>query len=364
MTAKKRWDISLLILVLALLIIGVPMVFSSSFLIALAKDLKPYHFLLRQLLWVFLGLIAMLFFLLINLKYLMNKFVIYASLLVSIILLLMPFTQKGNIHRWIELGFINIQPSEIAKLAIMLYLGYTFSKIEPPISLSRAASVCLPILIMIFLIIKEPDLGTSFLILSVLLTFLFLAGLEKKYLFSIIIIALISITFLIVNEKYRIDRIFAFIHQDKISQNEIRASKIFQLTQAKIAIGSGGIRGLGFTNSIQKLYYIPQLHNDFIFSIIGEELGFIGTFAIWLIYLIIFIKGILIVKKSKSKQGSYLALAIILMITYQALINMSVVLGLLPTKGITLPFISYGGSSMLTCLSSLGLLLNISQDLK
>ena len=263
------------------------------------------------------------------------------------------------------MGSVSFQPSEFAKIAVVLYLAYCLKNVQLPLKWKEAFIIVLPVVILIGLIVMEPDLGTSFLIAFVLITLLFIIGLEKKYIVILGLIGLFLVGFMISSAEYRRNRVIAYANQilDRGTKND-SLKTAFQLEQAKIAVGSGGIQGVGFGNSLQKLFYIPQPHNDFIFSIIAEELGLIGTISIWLLYFFIFIKGVLIAKNFPNRYGSYLAIGIVLMLLYQSLINISVVLGLLPTKGIPLPFISCGGSSMLMSLASVGILLNLSQHAK
>jgi cell division protein FtsW len=235
-------------------------------------------------------------------------------------------------------------------------------KVQLPIRFKEAVLILVPVALVIGLILMEPDLGTSFLIAFVSVTLLFVLGIDKKWIIVIGLAGLVLVGIVINSAEYRKDRVISYFNQIlKPGSNNDSLKTAFQLEQAKIAVGSGGLHGVGFGNSLQKLFYIPQPHNDFIFSIIAEELGLVGTIAIWILYIFIFIKGMIIAKHFPNRYGSYLALGIVIMVIYQSLINISVVLGLMPTKGIPLPFISCGGSSMLMSLISVGILLNLSQ---
>ncbi|OGF62372.1 MAG: hypothetical protein A2Y62_17135 [Candidatus Fischerbacteria bacterium RBG_13_37_8] len=365
MAKKLMWDRTLLLAVLGLITIGIPMVFSSSALIAQKLGKSPYFFLTRQLIWAFLGFVIMMFFLFIDYIYLKSKFINWGSLVFAAGMLTYVLFSSASIKRWMRIGGFSFQPSEFAKVAVVLFLAYSLQNVTLPIRLKKVLFVSMPVVIIVALIVVEPDLGTGFLIALVLMTMLFIVGLDKKYiaLFGIVGIILLMVTVQLYN--YRMDRLNAWWNQIKGVQEQgtDTAAAAFQLEQAKIAVGSGGIQGLGFGNSLQKLFYLPQPHNDFIFSILAEELGLMGTISIWLLYLFIFIKGMMIAKRFPDRYGSYVALGVTLMLIYQSLINISVVLGLMPTKGIPLPFISSGGSSLMMSLLSVGILLNLSQHI-
>lgn len=362
MAKKIIWDRTLLIAALGLITIGIPMVLSSSALIAQRLGVSPYYFLIRQLIWTAFSIGVMIVLLFINYEKLNTKIVSYGSIGIALIMLVYVLLSPERIKRWIKIGSASFQPSEFSKIAVVLFLAYCVKKIELPIKARDAFIISMPVMVVIGLILMEPDLGTAFLIAFVLLTILFITGLEKKYILLLGLAGLVLVGFLIISAEYRKERVIAYVNQIfKQGSREDSLKTAFQLEQAKIAVGSGGVKGVGFGNSLQKLFYIPQPHNDFIFSIIAEELGLIGTLSIWILYFFVFIKGVLIAKNFPNRYGSYLAIGLVLMLIYQSLINVSVVLGLMPTKGIPLPFISCGGSSMLMSLASVGILLNLSQ---
>lgn len=364
MPAKPYFDRIILIAVLLLMIIGIAMVFSSSALVAQKLGKKITYFCVKQLIWAILGLLLMLFFMFIDYKKLKSKTVNYGVLGISLCLLVYVLFGSGDIKRWVRLGSFSLQPSELAKIGVVLFLAFTLQHKEIPLSPKSLVSVILIVCLVIGLILIEPDLGTVLLITLVFVTMLFVLGISRKLIISMVIVGVILLIFALELYSYRMERIMAWWCQivGKEPSNRNISDALFQLEQAKIAVGSGGIKGLGFGNSLQKLYYLPQPHNDFIFAIISEELGLIGALGIWLLFFIIFVRGALIAKSFSDRYGSYLAFGITLLLIYQSLINMSVVLGLFPTKGIPLPFVSYGGSSLLSSLCCIGLLLNLSQN--
>lgn len=364
MPARAWFDRAILIAVLVLMIIGLAMVFSSSALVAQKLGKKITYFFVKQLIWAILGLLLMLFFMFIDYKKLKSKTINYGVLGISLCLLVYVLLGHNDIKRWVKLGSFSLQPSELAKIGIILFLAFTLQNRKIPLSSKSLLSISLIVFLVVGLILIEPDLGTAFLITLVFLTMLFVLGISKRLIITILIVGVVLLIFALELYSYRMERIVAWwcqIAGKELSSKNI-SDALFQLEQAKIAVGSGGIKGLGFGNSLQKLFYIPQPHNDFIFAIISEELGLIGALGIWLLFFIIFVRGALIAKSSPDRYGSYLAFGITLLLIYQSLINMSVVLGLLPTKGIPLPFISYGGSSLLSSLCCIGLLLNLSMN--
>jgi cell division protein FtsW len=366
MQGKITWDRSLLLAVLALITIGIVMVFSSSALVAQRLGKAPAFFLVRQLIWAVIGLLMMVFCMFVDYRIVKSKMFNYGIIALSLCLLVYVLFGAEGAKRWIRIGSFNIQPSELAKVGVVLFIAYTAQNKEIPISIKKMGGAILVISIIVGLILIEPDLGTAFLISLVFVSMMFVLGINKKIIISLLLIGAILLFLSLKLYNYRMERIIAWWCQivGKEPPNKEVSDALFQLEQAKIAVGSGGINGVGIGNSLQKLFYIPQPHNDFIFSIIAEELGFIGSVALWFLFFVIFIRGALISKKLDDKYGSYLALGITLMLVYQALINISVVLGMLPTKGIPLPFISYGGSSLITSMIFVGLLLNLSQNLE
>jgi cell division protein FtsW len=348
---------------LALCFIGAVMVFSASAITAREQGGNGYAFLLRQVLWIALGLAGMFWLMNTDYRKLRQPRVIFTSVSVTLILLIAVFLldRSHATHRWFRLGPLSLQPSEIAKLVVIFFLAWfletrgaprCFVK-DPLRTIVPAAGT---VLVMVGLILAEPDMGTAFMIVLVALTMLYVSGLPLRYIFGAALAAIPAIYLLIVRAPYRLQRFQAFISPGSDPQGHG-----FQLLQSLIAIGSGGFTGVGLMESRQKLFFLPEAHTDFIFSVICEELGFIGAVLVLVLFAVYGWRGFVAAMKAPDEFGRLLALGITTMVTGQALINLSVVLGLMPTKGIPLPFISYGGSSLLGMLLATGVLLNISQ---
>jgi len=358
---KNSCDFNIIVLVSLLLSIGVVMVFSSSAAVAFFKYHDPYYFLKRQLLWAILGFGAMV--------YMMNfdywKLKKYAKLLfilslVLLVLVLVPGIGMvvNGARRWIGVGFLNIQPSEFAKLATVIYLSNRLSdKKEKIQSFFRGLLPNLIILGIVFLlIIMEPNLSIAGIIIIVGLIMLFIAGARWSHMITLGIIGLLLAAIAVIIEPYRLERVLTFLDPWKDMQGSG-----YQVIQSLYALGSGGIFGVGLGNSRQKLFYIPEPQNDFIFSIIGEELGFIGAAAIIFIFLALILRGFRIAAKSPDTFACLLASGITSIIAVQSFINIAVVTSSMPPTGVPLPFISAGGSSMLFTMAGVGILLNISR---
>jgi cell division protein FtsW len=265
-------------------------------------------------------------------------------------------------HRWIRLGPASFQPSEVAKLVVILYLAWFLASRKQSFQLSKhdfmdsLVPALGPVLLMVLLVLAEPDMGTSAMMLLVAVAMLLVAGLSYRY-FAFAALAVPPLFyFLVMRVSYRSDRVTAFLYPEKDPQHHG-----FQLIQSLIAVGSGGLTGVGLMESRQKLFYLPEAHTDFIYAVLCEELGFLGAIAVLALFAWFGWRGLRIALQAPDEFGRYLALGITILVVGQALINLSVVLGLMPTKGIPLPFISYGGSSLLVMLLATGVLLNISQ---
>ena len=349
---------------LAMCLFGAVMVFSAS--AVTARDLygNAYVFLIRQLVYIALGIGGM--FLLMNTDYrkLRQPRVIFTGLGITFILLIAVFflDRSHATHRWIRFGPLSLQPSELAKLFIILYLGWFIEVRRSPRGpgMNNLVETLLPelgvVILVVGLVVAEPDMGTACMIAFIAAVMLFVAGLSLRYIVPVALAALPAIYLLIVRVPYRLQRVQAFFSPGTDPQGHG-----FQLLQSLIAVGSGGFSGVGLMESHQKLFFLPEAHTDFIFSIICEELGFIGAVAVISLFAVYGWRGFVAAMKAPDDFGRYVGLGVTTMVLGQALINLSVVLGLIPTKGIPLPFISYGGSSLLGMLLATGVLLNISQ---
>jgi cell division protein FtsW len=353
---KGRPDLIIFFTTMLLLAIGIVMVFSASYYDTLEKD--PYFYLRKQMMWAGLGIMAMLISLRIDyfrLKPYINVFFGIAIVLLIIVLFMEPI--KGS-RRWINLGFTNIQPSEIMKLTIVLFFAKGLSKVGSRIKNFLTGVV--PYLFLLglvgALIMMEPDLGTTLTIAGTVGVLLITAGLRWRHFFMLVFSGVGTVIILILANKERINRIIGWLDPWAHLSKEG-----YQVVNSLYALGSGGLFGMGLGNSRQKLDFLPEQHTDFIYAILGEELGFIGAFLVVLLFFLFAWRGYRIALTCPEPFGGLLAVGITTMIVLQAFINMGVVTGLLPVTGIALPFISYGGSSLLFSMLGVGILLNISR---
>lgn len=360
---QRTVDNLLLITILLLMGIGIIMVYSTSAVYVTSKfeGRTPYLFLEKHLIMLVLGLLSLILFAYIPYPYL--RWLAYPLLLLSTLLLgLTSFSNLGvtfnNARRWLSLGPITFQPSEFIKLALIIYFSHILVKKQEKItSLSKTFLPSLIILSFFFvLIFKQPDLGTSINLALIILGLFFVAGIPLLYLGSLFAITIPILGFLTWQVPYQRERLMAFLNPWKDPMNSG-----YQLIQSLIALGNGGISGRGLGQGYQKLFYLPEPFADFIFATIGEELGLLGSLVILSLFGILIWRGILIALHSPDLFGTLLATGLTLLIGTQLLINLGVVTGLLPTKGLPLPFISYGGSSLMVCSISVGVLLNISR---
>jgi cell division protein FtsW len=353
---------------LVLCLLGAVMIFSASAVTAGSLYGHSSIFLMRQAVWLGVGLLGMFALMKLDYHRLKEPAVVYTALcLVALMLVGTFFLDKSHAtHRWIKLGPVNLQPSELAKLAVILYLAWfldlkrrtatrmDFNKVD---LLQTILPAVAPILVCVALIVAQPDLGTSVDILLIMTAILYVAGLSWKWLalgvaaMVPVIVALISFV------SYRHARIMAFLHPDLDPQG-----LGFQLLQSLIAVGSGGFTGVGLMESKQKLFYLPEAHTDFIYAVICEELGFIGAIVVIVLFAVYGWRGMRAAFNAPDGFGRLLAIGVTVMVLFQSLINFAVVLGMMPTKGIPLPFVSYGGSSLLVMLLATGVLLNVSQQ--
>ncbi len=333
-----------------LTIFGLVMVYSAS--------MSSYAF-LKQLLHAGIGFVMLLFVMNVDYHFWQKPKVLYTLLAVSAVALLFVMTQAkvNGAHRWIRYGLVSFQPSEIAKLIVLVFIASYLHKHEKEINqpLRRLLPLGAVVLCIAGLIAVEPDFGQALTICMIMGILLVVAGLSWKYIISAAAMAVPALIFFIKQYPFRWERMKVFIDplHDRLGYG-------WQISQSLTAIGTGGFSGLGFGASKQKLAFLPEAPSDFIFAVIGEELGLIGTCIVALAFLIFFYRGIRIVLRTPDRFGFYLGLAITLMVALQGFINMSMVLSMMPTKGIALPFMSQGGSSILLNLIATGVLLNLS----
>jgi cell division protein FtsW len=346
---------------LVLVVIGLLMVFSASAVMAKERFGSPYAFVIRQSLWAVFGLTAMVLLIQIDYRRYNKPNVVFPAVAISVLLLLVAFLMHDShaTHRWIRFGVLSFQPSEIAKPALVLFLAWFLQNRMESIENFRGTILpaALPSLIFIALILKEPDLGTALVCAGVTALMLYLAGMNIRYLAIAAVAASPVLYFMLFRVKWRRDRILAFLNPESDP-----LGKGFHIIQSLIAVGTGGLTGAGFMDGRQKLFYLPEPHTDYIFANIAEELGLIGAIAIVGLFVVLGYRGMRAAILSKDPFARFLAFGITATLLIQAFFNISVVLALVPTKGITLPFISYGGTSLFIMLASIGVLLNITRE--
>ncbi len=358
----KSYDKVLLLIMLLLLAFGSLMIYSSTSVITplLAKrNITEFYYFKRHILTMVLGSIVLLFTY--SLKPSVLKRFSLPLLVFSFVLLCCVFlphigVTAGGARRWIRLWPTTFQPSELVKLAMVIFLARYMS--SPGYSTESFGSFLKPILIMAvfqLVFLKQPDFGSTMSLAFLTFAMLFISGMRLRYIASVLVLAL-PVVYKLVMEPYRLRRITSFLDpwKDPLGSG-------FQLVQSFISLGSGGISGLGLGESKQKLSFLPASHTDFIFCLVGEELGLVGASVLIALFIFLFIKGISIASRSNDKFVCYLAYGLTLMISLQALINFAVVTGLVPTKGLPLPFLSYGGSALLVNMAAVGILLKISK---
>lgn len=357
----KEPDYVLLGAVLGLLAIGTVMVFSASASEALQRFQNPYHFLEKQLLWAALGIgtlvVASRFDYWRWPKY---TFPLFALSVLGLMAVLVPHVglDINGARRWVKVGPLQVQPSELAKFAMVMMFAWLFTRhrerlgdfwggVVPHLAMAG---------VVLLLILAEPDLGTTVAVGATFFVMLFAAGVKKRHLGALGLASLPALTWAVFAKSYRRQRILAFLDPWKHP-----LGSGFHTIQALLALGSGGLFGLGLGHSIQAFGYLPEDYTDFIFAILGEEMGLLGTLTVIVLFTVVAWRGYRIAMRAPDRFSSLVAIGITSMITIQAAINIGVVTATLPVTGITLPFISYGGSSLVLAMLGVGVLLNISR---
>ncbi|HEV8473861.1 MAG TPA: putative lipid II flippase FtsW [Methylomirabilota bacterium] len=354
-------DLWLFGVAVVLLSAGVVMVYSASTIVAADRFHDPYFFLKKQLFWALIGAGAMWVALRVDYRWL-ERAVVPALIVAGVLLVLVlvpPIGQAINgTRRWIRLGPVSFQPAELAKLALVVYLAAFLARKRGDMDRFRTGTLP-PLLVagaMAALVLVQPDLGNCLTLIALTFGLLYLAGSPIKHLAWVAAPAVPLIALAVWMAPYRMRRITAFIDP----WADPRGSG-FQIIQSWLALGNGGLLGQGIGGSRQKLFYLPESHTDFIFAILGEELGFVGGLAIVALFAVLIWRGLRVGLRAPDAFGAYLALGITVLLATQTLVNLGVVTGLLPTKGLPLPFISFGGSALLMTMLATGVLLNISQ---
>ena len=353
-----RW---LFTVTMLLVFVGLVMVFSASAVMAKDKYGSPYAFLLRQVLWAVAGLVAMVVAMRVDYRRYKSPAVVFSLMGLTTLLLISVFflDRSHNTHRWIRGGGFSLQPSELAKPVLILFLAYflegrTRSMDDWRNTLLPAAA---PVLVFLGLIVLQPDLGTAIACSAIAACILFVAEMRMRYFGYAFGAALLPLYLLIFHVSWRRGRILAFLNP-----YADRQGTGFHIIQSLIAVATGGVTGTGLMEGKQKLFYLPEPHTDFIFAVTAEELGLVGALFVVTLFAIFLWRGMRASWRTEDIFGRYLAVGITSMVVLQAFINISVVLGMMPTKGIPLPLVSYGGSSLFVTLACVGVLLNITKQ--
>ncbi len=360
MSRKLPYDRTLVVVVFVTLCFGLVMVFSASGIVSQRLHDSFSMVFGRQALFVALGFLMMLAAARIDYHLYSRPAIVYSGLILTALLLasVFAFPPYHGARRWVVLFGVRFQPSELAKLMIVIFTAYYLIWAGQRFhSFWKGLVPYLAILgLNVGLIVVEPDLGTPICIISTVGFLIYLGGLRYRYILIGALLAIPGFYALVWRVPYRKDRMLAFLDPEKDP-----FGVGYHIRQSLIALGSGGWGGVGYAQGTQKQFFLPEPHNDFIFAVIGEELGLIGTLLTLVLFVVLFLKGVKIALRADSLFGVYLGLGIVAMITLQALLNMSVVVSLLPTKGIPLPLISVGGTSIMVTLIGIGMLLNISR---
>jgi len=361
-----RW---LFTVTMLLVFVGLVMVFSASAVMARERFGSPYAFLLKQLVWAAAGLVAMVVAMRVDYRCYKHPALVFSFLGLTTLLLISVFflDRSHNTHRWFRVGGFSFQPSELAKPVLILFLAYfleTRTRTTPgsmPNAMDDWRNTLLPaaapVVVLLGLIVLQPDLGTTIACAGIAACILYVAGMRLRYFGYAFGAALVPLYFLIFHVSFRRDRILAFLNP-----YAERQKAGFHLIQSLIAVGTGGVTGTGLMEGKQKLFYLPEPHTDFIFAVTAEELGLVGALFVVTLFAIFLWRGMRASWRTEDVFGRYLAVGITSMVVLQAFINISVVLGMMPTKGIPLPLVSYGGSSLFVSLACVGVLLNITKQ--
>lgn len=356
---------------------GLVMVYSATSIMAKLRYQSTTHFVVQQGIALGISLVVMLLLKRTHYRNLRSPAVAFATVGLVVVMLIAVYVMDSRQHRWLRLGGLNLQPAELAKPAIVLFLAYFVAQRARAINDKHTIMPALMAVGVVTLGIGMADLGTAVVVGITAAAVFFVAGLEKKYFGVLALIALAVGTYFVVSKPYRLARIVQFFDReyklvDRIDpkgtiKNYLRRSSAsrdtnYQMEQSKIAVGAGGPAGLGLTHGKQKLFYLPEAHTDFIYAVICEELGLLGSLSVLAVFLLILYRGLRTTLQSGDDFARYLALGITTIIVVQAFMNMSVVLAMGPTKGIPLPMISSGGNSLLATLAMMGMLMNVSEN--
>jgi len=360
MAKKLLHDKWLFATTVGLALFGVVMVYSASAVMAQRDNGNQYYYVIKQGIWTGIGLVVMLVAMQFDYTRLKDRRIVYGLLLLTMVMLVavFAFPSINGARRWIKFKHFSIQPSELSKLSLVIFLSYFLERRAGEMRSFWGTFVPCAVVtgMLAILIVAEPDLGTAMMLVVVFGVLIYTAGARLLHLGLAALPVLVGLAGLLIFVPFRLRRMIMFWDPWADPQGSG-----FQVVQSLIAIGSGGSNGLGFAQGKQKMLFLPFAHSDFIFAVIGEELGLVGTMAVLLVFAVFLWRGIRTSLLAPDRFGMLLSLGLVTGIVVQALFNMSVVLSLVPTKGIPLPFISYGGSSLVPTLAAVGILLNISQ---
>ncbi|MGA2326051.1 MAG: putative lipid II flippase FtsW [Bryobacteraceae bacterium] len=377
MAQRVKTDWVLFGTILGMVCFGLVMVYSASSVVARMKYGYSGYYILRQFAWAACAVGAMMLLKRADYRKLNSAGWAFASLAVVIVLLVIVYFVDARSHRWLRIGPLGIQPSEFAKPALILFLAYFVALRAKAINNRHTL---LPALITVGLLavaVVIADLGTAFVLVISAAVVFYVAGLDSKYIRIAIVAGLVAVGIAVAAKPYRMVRVFGFFDpeyklldrfswgnwvKDYMRRSEFNRDPGYHVRQSKIAVGSGGLLGQGLMEGKQKLFYLPEAHTDFIYAVVGEELGLVGCGGVLAVFLALLWRGLRLVRSTPDDFGRYLALGVITMLVVQAFMNISVVLDLAPTKGIPLPLVSYGGSSLLSTMVSLGMLLSVSEQ--
>jgi cell division protein FtsW len=360
----ERPDILILVIALILVTIGTAMIYSSSSILAMERFKDAQFFLKKQIFFVVIGMGVMV--LLTKLDYHYLKKLAYPGIILSIILLLLIFIpplgiRAGGARRWLNLGFFSFQVTELVKICIVLFLAHFLTRKANYLK-SFSRGMLIPLLVtflIIVLIALQPDFGATIMIAMILMLMLFLAGCRIRHLAGLTALLIPAAVWMIMFRSYRIDRLKVFLNPWNDPGN-----KGFQIIQSLLSFGSGGAFGVGIGDGMQKLFYLPEPHTDFILSVIAEESGFVGVAVVIFLFVVLIIRGFVVAFRAPDLFGTLLAAGLTMVLAMGAFINIAGVMGLIPLKGLTLPFLSYGGTSLIMSLVAVGILLNISSHVR
>jgi cell division protein FtsW len=364
-TAKRNgvqpvvYDLGLLFPVLLLVGMGIVMVYSASSALALKKFGSGYFFLKKQAMFSLIGIVVLVLFSYIPFR--LYRVLVYPALVAVIVMLVaVVFTglgvTAGGSARWLQLGPVRFQPSELARLALVIYMAYSMSKKGELLRDFYVGFLPHFLVLGLFtaLLLVQPDFGSIVIFAALTWIMLFVGGCRITHLLSVVLLLAPMAWLFMTQAEYRVKRLMSFM-----DPWQYPADEGYQIVHSLMAFGTGGITGAGIGKGYQKLFYLPEPHTDFIFSVVGEELGLIGVMIVILLYGIMLMRGVRIARHAQDRFGSLLAMGITVTLGLQVCINMGVALGMLPTKGLTLPFLSYGGTSLLINMAAVGIIMNI-----